>query len=77
MLPNEVIACLRERVSAWKFISGVSSGVRLREDNLHTQEEKTSRPSCYATSIFIIITMIISLTEAERVDKNTSNKGNE
>ena len=44
MLPNEVMACLRERVSAWKRSSGVSSGVRLREDNLQ-QEEKTNTPA--------------------------------
>lgn len=40
MRPKEVMACLSERASAWKLISGVSSGVRLREDNLHTQEEQ-------------------------------------
>lgn len=39
MQPNEVIACLRERLSARKWRSGVSSGVILREDNLHIQKE--------------------------------------
>lgn len=38
MQPNEVIACFSERLSARKWRSGVSSGVILREDNLHIQE---------------------------------------
>lgn len=38
MVPKEVIAWRKVRASAWKLISGVSSGVRLSEDNLKLQK---------------------------------------
>jgi len=38
MVPKDVIAWRKVRASAWKLISGVSSGVRLSEDNLKQQK---------------------------------------
>lgn len=43
MLPKEVMACLREWASAWKLMSGVSSGVRLRQDNLQGHKKQSER----------------------------------
>lgn len=38
MVPKDVIAWRKLRASAWKLISGVSSGVRLREESLEWQK---------------------------------------
>lgn len=38
MVPKDVMAWRKVRASAWKLISGVSSGVRLSEDNLKQQK---------------------------------------
>lgn len=52
MFPNDVIAWRKLRASAWKFISGLSSGVILREESLEWQ--KLSITPIIIQYIFII-----------------------